>query len=1119
MAGAQQALASARRSAATSIANAEDGVTRAERSLTDAQRAEKQAQDDLTTARQTAADQLKALSSQLANSALDQRSAQLAVDEARAALDAANDPANKNTDLQRRQAQLDYDEAVQRLKDQTAKTDELTKSAAAQRKAGIEGSQVVKDAEDKLASAHQNTADQAAALAKAQKAVGDAELQAADSIKSAQRGIESARLSASKVTVQAATKEDAYQKALKKLSPSARELFDAIAGPRGLKSAFSEWSRTLQPEVLPLFTRGVDGAKASLPGLTPLVLAAADGIGILFDKASAQLKTPFWQGFKADIKASAEPALIGLGVAFGNVFKGMAGVIDAFLPHMTGIAATMDRITGRFANWGSNLKGSPGFAAFLDYVKENGPKVAEYIGQILTIVADVAIDIQPITESILGPLIDGLAWVATNLPEIVKLFYALYLVNKLLAIGWAAVAVAVGIFDTAMTIASLETWSFAAALAATGISELVLLIEAAVVLLALAIYELWTRAGWFREGLKAAWKAIGVAIDWLWKSVFKPSAKAIGDAFVAMGDAAVWLWTHAIKPAFDAIWYAVRFLVTVILTLLITPVYLAIKYVLAPVFVWLWKNAIKPAFDGIATAASWLWTKVLKPVFDAIGKAGTAVYTEALKPAFDGMKILFKDFGIAADAVWKTVIKPTFGFIGDKASWLYHTALKPPFDLIKSAVGKVADAFTTAKDGINKSWSKLADIAKKPVKFIISTIYNKGIVPVWNAIAKVTQVDPIHTMDLKGWATGGVLPGYTPGRDPHEFYSPTGGRIALSGGESIMRPEFTRAVGSGFVNHFNRLAATQGVTGVRRALGGRRAFSGGGILGSIGDLIGGNKTLIDHATGGFTDYLTNPAKFWDALLKTVTNQVAGIGDSPWASMIGKLPVAMVKGLKDAATSTVSGLLGGSNGPSMLLGGGNSYTKWDETILQALKLVGQPSTYLGITQRRMMQESGGNPFAVNLTDSNARAGHPSVGLMQLIAGTFKSHAGPFLHTGPFAYGVSENPLAQFYASMKYALSRYGSLPAAYNQPGGYDNGGYLPTGTSLVYNHTGHPEPVFTSQQFADIRANAERGGGPSTVNADVRVFVGDREITDIVRTEIDVHDANTAFATGNGRRI
>ena len=65
-----------------------------------------------------------------------------------------------------------------------------------------------------------------------------------------------------------------------------------------------------------------------------------------------------------------------------------------------------------------------------------------------------------------------------------------------------------------------------------------------------------------------------------------------------------------------------------------------------------------------------------------------------------------------------------------------------------------------------------------------------------------------------GYARGGVLPGFTPGRDVHDFVSPTGGALRLSGGEAIMRPEWTRAVGgAGAINSMNR-AAMRGGSGV-----------------------------------------------------------------------------------------------------------------------------------------------------------------------------------------------------------------------------------------------------------------------------------------------------------------
>lgn len=62
-------------------------------------------------------------------------------------------------------------------------------------------------------------------------------------------------------------------------------------------------------------------------------------------------------------------------------------------------------------------------------------------------------------------------------------------------------------------------------------------------------------------------------------------------------------------------------------------------------------------------------------------------------------------------------------------------------------------------------------------------------------------------------ADGGVLPGYSPGHDDHQFYSPTAGRLDLSGGEAIMRPEWTRAVGGPkVIDQMNRMAKYGGLS-------------------------------------------------------------------------------------------------------------------------------------------------------------------------------------------------------------------------------------------------------------------------------------------------------------------
>jgi SLT domain-containing protein/cell wall-associated NlpC family hydrolase len=72
----------------------------------------------------------------------------------------------------------------------------------------------------------------------------------------------------------------------------------------------------------------------------------------------------------------------------------------------------------------------------------------------------------------------------------------------------------------------------------------------------------------------------------------------------------------------------------------------------------------------------------------------------------------------------------------------------------------------------------------------------------------------------------------------------------------------------------------------------------------------------------------------------------------------------------------------------------------------------------------MHESGGNPHAQNNWDSNAKAGHPSKGIMQTIDSTFKAYS-------LAGHKNIWNPVDNIIAGVRYADSRYGSLA---NVPG-------------------------------------------------------------------------------------
>lgn len=117
-------------------------------------------------------------------------------------------------------------------------------------------------------------------------------------------------------------------------------------------------------------------------------------------------------------------------------------------------------------------------------------------------------------------------------------------------------------------------------------------------------------------------------------------------------------------------------------------------------------------------------------------------------------------------------------------------------------------------------------------------------------------------------------------------------------------------------------------------------------------------------------------------------------------------------------------------------GGSGVERWRNVAIRALKMTGQYSTAnLNALLNQMRTESNGNPRAINNWDINAKNGTPSKGLLQVIDPTFRAYAMPGFNSNIY------DPLSNILASIRYALSRYGSLRAAYRGVG-YANGGIV-----------------------------------------------------------------------------
>jgi WXG100 family type VII secretion target len=124
-----------------------------------------------------------------------------------------------------------------------------------------------------------------------------------------------------------------------------------------------------------------------------------------------------------------------------------------------------------------------------------------------------------------------------------------------------------------------------------------------------------------------------------------------------------------------------------------------------------------------------------------------------------------------------------------------------------------------------------------------------------------------------------------------------------------------------------------------------------------------------------------------------------------------------------------GGLGPSGGPPAGGGGPAPQGQVKEWIEEAMKILQEN----GVDTSKMSEndiwaiiqhESGGNPHAINLWDSNAKAGHPSKGLMQCIDSTFQANKLP-------GHDDIYNPVDNIIAGVRYSIARYGSVS---NVPG-------------------------------------------------------------------------------------
>ncbi len=479
----------------------------------------------------------------------------------------------------------------------------------------------------------------------------------------------------------------------------------------------------------------------------------------------------------------------------------------------------------------------------------------------------------------------------------------------------------------------------------------------------------------------------------------------------------------------------------------ITEIFSGIWDIVSGIFKGIW-DVILGILKGVWQVITDIFGGIWKSVTDWVVKIWNDVIGFIVHLAED----IGKWIGKIADSIWNWV-SGVWKSVTDWFGNIWHDVVKfiqNLHDDIFNWIGKIADKVGTWAENlwhavVNKFGAmkdELVDIFKaianfvfvNPINFIVNTVVNKGLNDLLSFVGNIFgQHWGVNVPAIPQFATGGIVPGHDTGKDTvHAMLRPK---------EGILTPEAVQRLGGERAVHaLNRGHST---------IPGHYSF--GGIVGNLfGEVTDGAGKLFGKAVNWTRGLVADGAQgVLDSTIYPMMgpynpgkkNDVANSGVFA-VHHIGEELIRWIRG-RDKAAQTAMALettIAGTPGFIGPVSGG--VTQWTPQILAALSELGANAGLLPHVLRRMYQESGGNPTIVNYTDSNFKAGTPSVGLMQVIGPTFRAYAGPHAGTGPYEFGVSVDPLSNIYAGLNYAQHRYPSIQYAMDKSGGYENGGFV-----------------------------------------------------------------------------
>ncbi|MCR1994429.1 hypothetical protein NSA31_22080 [Bacillus subtilis] len=172
------------------------------------------------------------------------------------------------------------------------------------------------------------------------------------------------------------------------------------------KANWQSIAQSVQKPILKTFTSSLTTFKGVLNSLRPMFKSVANGGVTLAKSMNAAFKDTDMRRFIDYMNKNAGQAFVTFGKIAGNVLRTVMNLIVAFGPLGNDMSASLEKATASWVKWSANLGSSKKFQTFIEYVKTNGPKLLQIIGNLSGGLTKLFTGFAPMSQDMMTSLVN-----------------------------------------------------------------------------------------------------------------------------------------------------------------------------------------------------------------------------------------------------------------------------------------------------------------------------------------------------------------------------------------------------------------------------------------------------------------------------------------------------------------------------------------------------------------------------------------------------------------------------------------------------------------------------------------------------------------------------------------